>query len=496
MNARRGGFALVFGEGVVLIVLSAISVNYACPRYVDADQIMYSLMSLRHLTLFYWAQNRLANVLPLLAVPLRDPEANLFACLVIANLFFFGLLLAVAKYISVRLHDDSEGRADLNHRLVFALMVGGVVLMFNTASIDKIGAHHYEYTFSPLCAFLAYWITVRQKNPAKYVYSAILLFVATGVNYGVVLIVLAMVVVTVLADRHRVMDIVAFCATGVAAFATWRFLSRLSADGNAKYWQFNLINIDASITRAATNLLVGVRPEAALIVLVVAPAVAMLLAARQDRQLQSRESRLAVLGAVAFSAAWLLVFSNNQWVQMNGYAFRYFIPAILAVFGVATYGLCRAMGEVCMLARCNQMAQNVLAIVILAVVAVSLYRPFVPPRDYAALRQVDDLPAGQVHLYAGDYWQVWPAVMRDMMERQESFGLADRAVGDREGLERFLESNALFGKTVAIGCMNAKVDECLAQAREWLGDVAVKSTRPMKGHISIIDVTVPVPTKS
>jgi hypothetical protein len=81
---------------LLIAVLSALTVNLYAPRYFNADVSLFSLMSLQNITIFFWGQDRLANVLPVLVWVFRNPTANLCAVLLFAAATHYALLLLLA----------------------------------------------------------------------------------------------------------------------------------------------------------------------------------------------------------------------------------------------------------------------------------------------------------------------------------------------------------------------------------------------------------------
>jgi hypothetical protein len=77
------------------ILMTRFTVNgYA--GSANADVLMSSIMSLQNLTVYYWGQNRLLNVLPALAYPFRDPHQNLQAILYITAASYFAFLISIS----------------------------------------------------------------------------------------------------------------------------------------------------------------------------------------------------------------------------------------------------------------------------------------------------------------------------------------------------------------------------------------------------------------
>ncbi len=63
----------LWADGLLILVLSLLTVNAFAPRFLNADVILNSVMSLQNVTLFVWGQNRLLNVVPLFSLRSRIP---------------------------------------------------------------------------------------------------------------------------------------------------------------------------------------------------------------------------------------------------------------------------------------------------------------------------------------------------------------------------------------------------------------------------------------
>ncbi len=59
----------------------------------DADGVLPAIMSVQHLTWYYWNQNRFANLLPLLASPVRNVAWNLLVQVFLRQLCGFASIL-------------------------------------------------------------------------------------------------------------------------------------------------------------------------------------------------------------------------------------------------------------------------------------------------------------------------------------------------------------------------------------------------------------------
>ena len=82
---------------VWLLLISAFTVLKIAPDGLNADILINSVMSLQNLTLYYWGQNRLLNVLPLAVLLVKNPTLNLSAILVLTSISFYGLLYLLSR---------------------------------------------------------------------------------------------------------------------------------------------------------------------------------------------------------------------------------------------------------------------------------------------------------------------------------------------------------------------------------------------------------------
>jgi len=82
-------------------MLSMLSVNYYVPEYLNADVILNSIMSLQNVTLFYWGQNRLINIIPFLLQIVNNPTINLATHLLLFSYVYFWLIWELSSFIEM-----------------------------------------------------------------------------------------------------------------------------------------------------------------------------------------------------------------------------------------------------------------------------------------------------------------------------------------------------------------------------------------------------------
>ena len=130
----------------VCALLAAMAVNRLAPQYLHADMMLHPLMSLQHTTLFYWGQNRLANLIPFLLSWITDPHLNMWAHLWVFAFSFFAFFAVLAFGGAARLY---PGIAWMERWLVFLAMtaVSLVVLVPGAAAILLVEGHPYAPSF-------------------------------------------------------------------------------------------------------------------------------------------------------------------------------------------------------------------------------------------------------------------------------------------------------------------------------------------------------------
>lgn len=120
---------------IFIFFISALTVIHYSPSHLNADVLLNSVMSIQNITLFYWGQNRLANILPLLTSFIKDPSINLYVVLFITA-FTHYLLLFLFSWISVKiLTKENTQYLDLKVFITITLIF---LLVINPGAIFNI----------------------------------------------------------------------------------------------------------------------------------------------------------------------------------------------------------------------------------------------------------------------------------------------------------------------------------------------------------------------
>jgi len=185
----RGDRAGIAGALAVLAVVAfaAIWIDLGPIHwYHHADSLLPVLASLTKWTPFYWHQNRLGALVPLLALPFRDPMVNLFVQAGLNS--FFGLLaiFLAARYVGGR------------RRWIISGAIAGLLLVCweRTRVFNYLIAHH-EYGSALGLGFAALLLISKEdgrRGRLRFALGLGCLFCALWVNYATAIALGAVVV--------------------------------------------------------------------------------------------------------------------------------------------------------------------------------------------------------------------------------------------------------------------------------------------------------------
>ncbi len=347
----------------LLVIFSAFSVFRFAPEFISSDIMMNSIMSLRHVTLFYWGQNRILNVLPALLWPVRDPAANLWLVLFTSALSFFGVLLA-SSYVIAKL----TTKRNIDGLCLFAISSAFAVLVFDKGGIAGMAIGHVEYSLPALLVVIC--IGLLRLSNIRFLVLILLLFVffvlALGMNPSVILAIVFLVAAFAWTEKRiRLKDVVAILLA-VAVFAGWTEIAGHFA--NRSYGSFDVSIIPDGTRHFILNLLERVH-LVALLVILIAMAAYRVLAPRRP---EAASNFLPLF--IVFSAAWILFFSGNTWVVANKFHWRYLtLPVFAAIVLMAFFAWQAIMAR---------SAVPKLAITLIAA-GVAIFQIYAPPKSLA-----------------------------------------------------------------------------------------------------------------
>jgi hypothetical protein len=448
----------------ILAGLSLLAINRFTPEYLHADTILFSVMSLQHVTPFYWGEDRLASFIPFMLSPITQPHLNLMAHLFIFALSFFLLLFLCARLI-VTLAGDDDGNTGI--LTAFGIALGASLLILTPVASYAFLLEGQPYALSYLLLLVAFLFYLRRsQNPRlRWALISFGIFIAIGLNPSIV------IPAATLACGHLFVEkkwkSLVLLAIAVAMFVFWAKLSMWYGvpSISGAYSSFDCRNLTANLSGAISSLLLGIRIPALLLVALALCVLGLLWDVEQP-VLSRNVLRMIWL----FAAIWLFVFSQNNWIKLNHSHFRYFFPVFLALIFHFTYALyshvrrLRASTQRWVSAGCFIVAVGYLA------------RPMVSLEEYAALSKAK--PCAQFAItsgcqfVAGNYWAVWPLVFEVLSVRGNVFGLADRAVGNAQNTLRALGMELESRGEVQVLCLSVAAGECADQLerltrRKW-----------------------------
>lgn len=438
---------------------------------LNADTILFSVMSHQKVTLFYWGQNRLANLVPALLWPVRDLNWNLAAVLLVHALGWHGLLWLVAR--AVQPERTREGTLP-----TYALLVALTHLLLTPEARYVLIAEGQPYALSYLALGLSWpWLVQRPMVLRKSLAGAALLAAGLGLNPGLVPAVGALAAATAGATRQWRRPAAALALAAVLTLL-WQGLARQVGvdEGGHNYFAWQAADQKAHLWQVVDNIAAATRwPWLAAVLAGIGGLLPWTLLGRRTL---AAPTRWLTAGLALLAGAWLLLFSSNAWVLTNHLHFKYFFPIFLALI----WGLALLLAQAVELTRERLQGPPPRHLTLPAAAVLLLACPALGGEARWKVQSFNALDNAQgvlkrlprqpgPLLVGGDYWRVWPVVHQALQRGQQAFGTAERGTAMRDELKNLLPSQ---GDDNALGyvCLAAAVPRCLADlaqltARPW-----------------------------
>lgn len=446
-----------------------MAVNRLAPDYQNADTLLHPLMSLQNTTLFYWGQNRLANLIPFLLSWITAPELNMWAHLGLFAFSFFAFLAVLAFAGAPRLHPDITWT---DRWLVFLMLtaVSLLVLLPPAASVLLVEGHPYAPSFL-LLSIAVLTLTRDGVGLLSTSIALLCLFAAIGMNPSVALVPLSLVVLRFVGLPTRKIAVIVV-ATPVC-LAAWLALSRFGPAPPHPYFGMSLGSLGSDLSDAASGMLEALRPAGLALVACVlgVGAFAGLGSPRPRREWQA----ICFLGALA--VGWWVAFATNEWVKTaNQSHFRYFSVAILALAVAACVLLFSFVRDA------GRTAKAFVAAVCMAIAVGVLWRPPVSWSRYEVVENValyvDFAERNDVRFVVGDYWLAWPTVFELIRRGRPGFGLAWRGEGNRAAIVAAIEAELRNGRLPRALCIAEPASDCIEAAARVSGFEWAEAPQP------------------
>lgn len=482
----RHGLAAV----AICAVLAAMAVNRLAPEGQNADALLHPLMSLQNVTLFYWGQDRLANLIPFLLSWITDPVLSMWAHLWVFAFSFFAFLAVLAFDGATRVH---SGMAWADRWLVFLTLtaVSLVILLPHAASVLLVEGHPYMPSFLLMAVALLILTRDGVGLPSASI-GLLCLFGAIGVNPSIVLVPLSLCVLWFVRLKARRIALIVVAA--LVCLVIWLALSRLAQATPRPYFTINLGSLGGDLAEAIRGISAALRPAGLALVLGVlgVGAFAGIGSPRRPREWQA----ICFLGALA--VGWWIAFATNEWVkQANQSHYRYFSVTIVALVIAASLLLFSFVRDA------GRLAKAVSGAICLAIVLGLLWRPPVPWSRYDIVVEVADYvdfaERNDLQFVAGAYWLAWPTAAELVRRGRPGVGLSWRAEGNRASIVAAIKESLRQGKVPRALCIEWSVADCIEPAAEVSGFTWVETSLacPVDRCLVIeVSPTVPPPRRA
>jgi hypothetical protein len=379
-------------------------------QFQHADSLLTVLVSTQRWTPFFWGQDRFGMLVPLVAIPIRHPLANL-----LAQGWMMTAAALLAPFVMARC---LTGRA--GPWLAIGACTNTLFLLVAAPAVQFDWLVAQPYGLSISLGFAALILAAEDRRLPAGIIALVLLALACWVNIGVGLM-LAIAAVIVGARPVRLLTLAA-AATALASLAarygaTAHTVASLAAPRQWLDGWRQLIEGLPGVT-ASPGAVIGIA---------VGTAVAIAWLWRTDALPPWRPA--AAICAMALGT-WLVV-GMSLWVGMNRYVFRYMYPTLM----IAGVGV-----SIIIAALFAKRTRALTAAALAACATVTLVR-YGTPSLARVERDVDRRFGGKtaavIHsgatVVGGDYWRVWPAVFHANLALARThtharvFGLAYRS---------------------------------------------------------------------
>ncbi len=396
-------------------------------RLEHGDSIVPVLVSLQRWTPFYWDQERYGMLVPLLALPFRDPLWNLLVQRLLLAAAGLGAVVLLARHVL----------AGRDWPLAGALAAGGLLA---AAPAPWLFEYLFDQPYGLSLALAAAGLAVAEprgdgrRSWPRVAWGGLLVAAAHWVNAATGILLLALAAARAAADRlegedrrtiwSRLLWDGALLAAGLAAGQAFLRLYPLLAHQPLRLdvAPLPLSALPGAWTTFLGNAWRGAGGWPAVLCAAAAAGAALLALAPLRRYLPGALLRAAALLAAAL--AYALFAGSLRWVEENAFHWRYLAPAAVLVHLAAASLLAEPFARLRRTARPVGLA----ALVLVPVAALAAAgRPSLAlvraDLDAAAGRLTPDVLAARCDLVAGDYWSVWPAVFHASLvlhERKEA----------------------------------------------------------------------------
>jgi hypothetical protein len=376
-----------------------------------ADSLLTVLVSTQKWTPFFWGQDRFGMFVPLLAMPIRHPLANM-----LAQGWIMTTAALLAPFVLTRF---------LTERTSAWMAVGACTnTLFLVATIpavqfDWLVAQPYALSIS--LGFSGLIVADDERSGSGRTFGAfVLLLLACWVNIGSVV----MLAIGTLSKASRPIRLLALQAAAAS-------LATLAARYLASSHTITALAPAAKWPNGWWQLLAGTPDVVAHTSVLSVIALGTIAALPWLWKTDALPPRRTAAALIAMGLGTWLVLGTSLWVGMNRYSFRYMYPTLMIA------GIGAAIVLVALLARWTKGLSTASLCVMAAAAVAASGAPSLDRIDRGLDerfgRQSSTIVRAGATVIAGDYWRVWPAVFHANLRLARAhtsaqvFGLAFRS---------------------------------------------------------------------
>jgi hypothetical protein len=378
-------------------------------NFQNADSLVPVLVSIQHWTPFYWGQDRFGMLVPLLAMPVRNPLGNLLLQGWLMSLAALMAPFVVTRYLGVQECFIVGALAN-----ILFLLVAPTAVQF-----DWLVAQ--PYALSITLGFSSLLLIEGAPNVLSWVFAIGLMLLANWVDAGIFVILCPAVVVT---GRSRTCSLGLTIAGAAAGIAVPRILPlphTTTAFTPVTEWPSGWVRL----LRNTLAVTIESGSGSLLAIGTALGAIAVWILVRNHRLINP------ALVAIAVGLANWMIVGASEWVRLNLYNPRYVYPSLM-MFGIAAAVVLNVPWHR------HPKAMTIAACIVLVVTSIVRYgRP-----SLTRLERSLDVRFGRItpavldahaNVIAGEYWAVWPEVFHANLVKyyrtgQNSlFGLTSRS---------------------------------------------------------------------
>jgi hypothetical protein len=388
----------------------------------DADSLLTSLISIERWTPYYWGDNRLGTLLPLLASPVRDFEYNLIVQTQLSVFAALGAVLLFQCFFSTRERGFTVRNLCAAQIVVlFAILV--LRPTYRVVQVLFLPSHPYFTSLSLSLIAVAVLIFSRWKTYIRYGVAAAALLVSFWVNWTNAPLIAGFVLLLP-AGRERLRErlkarlpaLLLVLGAFAAMYSYSQLYPRLVVTGFVPVAQ-----IRETASRMLANAMDGMFYANRFAALLLLASIAAAVRWRQQflrNMLTFGGAQIILLLCLGFAIA----IASSEWVIRNLYEWRYWTIPVAFVFLIGAAFLAGCVYD--LLRRITDSEWVTASLCVLLFVAAVVKAFGIPSvehartgiervssADYAKVKQL-----GCTHML-GDYWIAWSSVFYNRSHR-------------------------------------------------------------------------------